>query len=267
MNLDNFKNYLKINIDTFNSRKNYFNRVKCFFDKYDELTQENFNEYLGNKVDENISRSTFNQTMTAFRHYFKSTGEYIELPKYKKIQQKEKDFLTEKEFKYIIWYVPRIFGERALFYHFILRMLFYTGIRPDELVNLKNRDIDFDNQIFIIRNPKDRDDKKVPFPKHLIEDMQIYQNGSGNENAYDISYGTILHIITRINIELAYRKRLNPYMLRHSYARHMLAKGIPIEKLQILMGHSDLKTTMIYAKPRVEDAINDYFKKMDRATY
>ena len=267
MNLDNFKNYLKISIDTKNSRKNYFNRVKCFFDQYSELTQENFNKYLASKIDDNMSRSTFNQTMTAFRHYFKASGEEVLLPKYKKVQQKEKDFLTEKEFKYILWYVPRIFDKNPLFYHFILRMLFYTGIRPDELVNLKSNDIDFDNQIFIVRNTKNGRDKKVPFPKHLIRDMHVYMNGSGNVNAYNISYGMILNIITRINTELAYKKKLNPYMLRHSYARHMLVKGIPIEKLQILMGHSDLKTTLIYAKPRVEDAIHDYFKKMDRATY
>ena len=84
-------------------------------------------------------------------------------------------------------------------------MLFYTGIRPDELVNLKSNDIDFDNQIFIVRNTKNGRDKKVPFPKHLIRDMHVYMNGSGNVNAYNISYGMILNIITRINVELGYK--------------------------------------------------------------
>jgi len=41
-----------------------------------------------------------------------------------------------------------------------------------------------------------------------------------------------------------------------------LDNGVPIEKLQILLGHSDLKTTMIYAKPKVTDAINSYLNNI-----
>lgn len=265
MNLTNFKNYLKINVTSINSQRNYFSRIKCFFDYYTEYTQENINAYIASKLDKGISKQWFNQTMTSFRHYEKCLGVYgnytFNYPKYKKIPYKEREYLTKEEIENDLFpYFPIIFIKRHEFYKFIVNFLFYTGIRPNEMVNLKVNDIFFDKQYFIVRNPKDKDDRKVPFPIFLINDMKRWLNHEGQ--AFDVTKSKINNFFKRLNEELKYKKHLFPYMCRHGFAKYLLEKGVPLEKLQILMGHSDLKTTMIYAKPKEDDALQSYFNNI-----
>ena len=261
MNHDNFKNHLKLNVDSTNSQVNYLSRVKCFFDEYKEFNQENINAYLSKRLDK-ISKSTFNQTLTGFRHYGVMVNIKLIFPKYKKISIKEKDYLTEDEIlNELLPYYKQLFPKQGEFYSFVTKFLFYTGIRPDEMCSLLTRDIDFEKNLFIVRSPKDHEDKKVPFPSILIPLMKKYLQ-KDRVLAYNIKYSYIQYIFNRINIELKYKKKLNSYMLRHGYAHWILDNGVPIEKLQILMGHSDLRTTMIYCKPRVEDALSSYFDKI-----
>lgn len=261
MLLNNFKDYLKLNVDSTNSQIQYLSRVKCFFDKYKKFTQESVNSYLSKRLD-SISKSTFNQTMTAFRHYGTMTNIKLVFPKYKKISIKEKDYLTEDEIlNELLPYYNQLFPIKGEFYKFVTKFLFYTGVRPDEMCSLLTKDIDFEKHIFIVRNPKDHEDKKVPFPSVLIPLMKRYLQ-TDRVLAYNVKYSHIQYVFNRLNSELQYKKKLNSYMLRHSFAHYLLDNGVPIEKLQILMGHSDLKTTMIYARPREQDALQSYFDKI-----
>lgn len=260
--IEEFKNYLKINIDAENTRINYRSRVNCFFSMYNDFTQENINAYLANQLDAGKSKSWFNQTLTALRCYEKMIGEHLVYPKYKKIGKTERDFLTEKELNEILPYMTRLFETKGKFYTLVLKLLFYTGVRQDELCKLETESIDFDKQIFIVKGPKDRDDKIVPFPKHLIPEMKQFLQIEKNK-AYPITQCTMDYIFNHLNTELGYKKYLTSRMLRHSYAKYILSLGVPVEKLQILMGHSNIQTTMIYAQPRREDALNAYFEKIN----
>jgi len=261
IDLTNFKNYLKLNVGSSSSQINYASRVKCYFDEHGMFNQENINAYLSKKLD-TISKSTFNGIVTALRHY--STMNNIELvfPKYKKISVREKDYLTEDEItKELLPYFGVVFERKADFFRFIVLFLFYTGVRPDEMESLKTCDVHFDKNLFIVRDPKDHEDKKVPFPNCLMPLMKKYIQ-EDNIFAFNFKYKTVYNLFAKLNRELRYKKKLNAYMLRHSYAHYLLDNGVPIEKLQILLGHSDLKTTMIYAKPKVTDAINSYLNNI-----
>jgi len=260
--LEEFKNHLKINIDAPNTRINYRSRLNCFFSIYNNFTQENINGYLANQLDKGKSKSWFNQTLAAFRCYEKMINEHFVYPKIKKIGKTERDFLTEQEFNEILPYMPRLFEVKGGFYTLVLKLLFYTGIRQDELCKLQTKDINFEKQIFLVKTPKDRDDKIVPFPKRLINEMKNYLQNDKNK-AYPITQSIMDYIFAKLNNDLRYKKYLTARMLRHSYAKYMLSLGIPVEKLQILMGHSNIQTTMIYAQPRREDAINAYFDKIN----
>ena len=261
MKLHNFKDYLKLNVDTKSTQINYYNRVKCFFDLFDEFNQANINAFLSKRLDK-ISMSTFNQTITAFNHFAKMVNIEFVFPKYKKITSKEKDYLTEEELtKELLPYFKLLFIKESDYFSFIIKFLFYTGVRPIEMCKLKTTDIDFKNNIFICRDPKNHKDKKVPFPSKLGDLMKRYLQ-VGMEKAFQVNYSTMDYIFLKLNKELRYKKHLNPYMLRHSFAHYVLDNGVPIEKLQILMGHAELKTTMIYAKPKVEDALSSYFENI-----
>jgi len=261
MLLTNFKDYLKINVGSANSQKSYYNRVNAFFQVHKEFTKETINEYLAKKLD-TIGESMFNGIVTSLRHYSTMMELNIVFPKYKRVSKKEKDYLTEKEMKLeLLSYFNLLFTRNAKFYTFIVQFLFFTGIRPDEMCNLKTCDIDFKNNIFICRKPKTLRDKKVPFPNCLIKPMQKYLQ-KNSDIAFNVTYRKIYYIFEKTNSCLHYKKKLSPYILRHSYAHHLLDHGVPVEKLQILMGHVDLKTTMIYAKPKEKDALDSYFIKI-----
>jgi len=261
MLLTNFKDYLKINVGSANSQKSYYNRVNAFFKVHKEFTKETINEYLAKKLD-TIGESMFNGIVTSLRHYSTMKELDIIFPKYKRVSKKEKDYLTEDEMKLeLLSYFNLLFVHNAEFYIFVVQFLFYTGIRPDEMTNLKTCDIDFKNNIFICRKPKTLRDKKVPFPNSLVKPIQKYLQ-QNNEKAFDITYRKIYYIFQKVNSCLCYKKKLNPYMLRHSYAHYLLDHGVPVEKLQILMGHVDLKTTMIYARPKEKDALASYFNNI-----
>jgi len=261
MLLTNFKDYLKINVGSANSQKSYYNRVNAFFKVHKEFTKETINEYLAKKLD-TIGESMFNGIVTSLRHYSTMKELDIIFPKYKRVTETEKDYLTEDEINNeLLSYFRLLFERNAEFYIFTVQFLFYTGIRPDEMVDLKTVDIDFKNNIFICRKPKTKRDKKVPFPNCLIKPIQKHLQKE-NPNAFKISYRKIYYIFEKVNSCLCYKKKLNPYMLRHSYAKYVLAHGVPVEKLQILMGHKDLKTTMIYARPQEKDALQSYFNNI-----
>lgn len=259
MDLTNFKNYLKININSSDSQKSYISRMREFFRFYNEFNQENINAYLAQKLDKGNGEQWFNQTMTAMRHYEKSVGVNFVYPKFKKIPKNERDFLTKDELeKEILPYFKHIFPKQEKFYIFIVKFLFYTGVRTKEFWQLKPEDILWDEKIFICRKSKNGTDKKIPFPSFLIPDMKKYLLPENK-----VTKSIITNIFRTLKKELRYKKNLHPHLLRHSYSHYMLELGIPIERLQILLGHSNIKTTMIYAKPRVEDALKSYHERFN----
>ncbi|MHA1790188.1 MAG: tyrosine-type recombinase/integrase [Candidatus Helarchaeota archaeon] len=258
MNLKKFKHYLKLNVDSKNTRTNYYSRVKCFFDKYNNFNQKNLNKFLESLIDNNISKSTFNNYLFAFKKYCEFKNIILDFPKQKTPNKSFRIYITEQEmYNELFPYFAKIF-EKPNFNKFIFKMLFYTGIRPTELENLKPNDFDFENNIILIRNPKDKEDRKIPFPNRLKNEIKKYLDECG----FDIHYYNMKYICDRINTELNYKKKLSIYTLRHSFAEFCLEKGLPIEHLQILMGHSDIQTTMIYARPKPEQAIKSYFNNI-----
>ena len=253
--LNDFKNYLKIHVDASKSQDVYFLQMNLFFRKFEEFNQENVNAFLGERI-ETVSKSTFNIGLASIRHYSNYSKIPIELPKYKSEGKNIRNYLTEEElYNDVLKYFPQLF-ENYQFNIFIVKLLFYTGMRPAELCNLKTEDVNLEKGFLLVRNPKDKDDKKVPFPKELKSDIDYYLQKE-NEKAFNINYIQLKYIFTVINENLNYKK-ITPHSMRHSYGHHCLECGITVEKLQLLMGHSDLKTTMIYAQPKEEDAINSY---------
>lgn len=262
MKLENFYQYLKINLDSANTKETYYSQMKCFFKHHKEFNQETINEYLAKKIDDGIAKRTFNIIVASFNHYQTFLKSDFEIPNYKKVGTSIKQYLTEKELhEEILVYFNRLFLKYE-YYSFIVKILFYVGLRPKELCELQKENILFDEQLFLIKQTKNRKDKRVPFPKILENDIKKYLEQNG-EKAFNIKYSQIYYIFNTVNKNLMYKKKLNPYILRHSYAHYCLDNGVPVEKLQLLMGHADLKTTMIYAQPSETEAINSYLKKIE----
>lgn len=135
----------------------------------------------------------------------------------------------------------------------ILALLYSSGIRVSELVNLILRDIDFDERTIRIRGKGDKD-RLVLFDnvtKDLIlRYIEIRDNDSEylfiNKNGNKLTSRYIQMMIKKYGEEAEIEKKVTPHILRHSFATHLLKNGVDIRAIQQLLGHSSLSTTQIY---------------------
>ena len=140
----------------------------------------------------------------------------------------------------------------------IIKMLYSTGLRLQELINLKRTDIDFDNNILFVRKGKGKKDRITIISENIKLDLLKYYSQyefktnyvfEGRKNKYSKkSVQLILH-----NASKKLKFRIHPHMLRHSFATHLLEQGTDIRIIQKLLGHSDLNTTEIYTRVANKD--------------
>src|SRR3989338_8990849 len=132
-----------------------------------------------------------------------------------------------------------------------LMFLYYSGLRLDEVRNLKWQDIDFDREMIHIKIAKGDKQRVIFLHSKLKEILKIY--GIHKEGFIFTSHGdkvynkrTIQQIVKRASKKADIRKRVTPHTLRHCFATHLLEAGADIRYIQQLLGHKDLRTTQIY---------------------
>lgn len=139
----------------------------------------------------------------------------------------------------------------------IIQLLYETGIRIKELLNISFQDFDLHNRTLTIRNSKNKKTRTVYFGVNLINTLKIYHNSnrslfydSPNNKQFhpffNLSRSGIRHIMKSIIKRSGINKRVTPHLLRHAFAVHYLNFGGTIYQLQKLLGHSHLTTTFYY---------------------
>ncbi|MAG73926.1 integrase [archaeon] len=133
----------------------------------------------------------------------------------------------------------------------ILHLLYYAGLRLNEVRNIAWRDIDFTREMIHVRKAKGDKERMVFLHKNLCNSLQDY---SITQEGYIItsikggrlSKRTIQQVVKRASHKANIKKNVTPHTLRHSFATHLLESGVDIRYIQKLLGHKDLKTTQIY---------------------
>lgn len=261
MNVNEFENYLKINVGSKNTTINYLRRMKMFFEQYNSFDQETINSFLASCVDKGLKPNTFNSYINTLKSYAKFIKTEIEFPKKKKINKSMKGFLTLKELEEeIIPYFRHLFKEveqRIL----IVRLMFCSGLRPCEIKNLKKQDLDFKNNWIIVKDTKDKEDRVTMLAPNLQQELKKICEDKQGEKVFNISNKYIEYIFKKLNEMLNYKKHLNPYMLRHSFAHHCLQQGIDLKRVKEMMGHWDIKMTEEYLTLEPKEIIDVAIKK------
>lgn len=156
----------------------------------------------------------------------------------------------------------------------MLEMLYATGLRVSELVNLKFEQINFRQGVVRIIG-KGNKERLVPVGEEAMMWLENYMNTARvsllGERQCDYLFVTnraggmtrqaFWHIIKRHAKTAAINKELSPHTLRHAFATHLLNHGADLRVVQLLLGHSDLSTTQIYihvARERLKDLHTKY---------
>ncbi|MGJ8454279.1 site-specific tyrosine recombinase/integron integrase [Pseudothermotoga sp. U03pept] len=137
--------------------------------------------------------------------------------------------------------------------HLILSLLYLCGLRVSELCNLKVEDLSFSPACVRINMGKGKKDRIVPLNGQLTTELREYLSKSERTSS-DFLFGrtmrihpsTVFRIIRRYAKACGITKRIHPHTLRHSFATHLLQRGVNIRVVQDLLGHSNLSTTSVY---------------------
>jgi integrase/recombinase XerD len=170
----------------------------------------------------------------------------VYLPRVKKAKQLP-NVISEEETEKILNVVTNI-------KHLCMLMLAYgCGMRVSEITNLQLKDIDSKRSLIAIRCAKGKKDRVVPLPAQLLPILRDYYRLYKpqlylfeNEPGERYSTRSVQTVFQRAKQKAGIRKSGGIHSFRHSYATHLLEAGTDIRVIQELLGHSQLKTTMIY---------------------
>ncbi|PKA81959.1 site-specific recombinase XerD [Ulvibacter sp. MAR_2010_11] len=142
---------------------------------------------------------------------------------------------------------------RNLKHRTALALLYSSGLRVGEAINLKLNCFDFERKQLHIKNSKGRSDRMVILADSFIPLFQNYYMTYQpkvffieNPNGGKYSAGTIRTFLKQSCKLAGITKLVTPHTLRHSYATHLLENGTDLRYIQVLLGHSRPETTMIY---------------------
>jgi len=142
----------------------------------------------------------------------------------------------------------------------ILEVLYGTGIRASELFNLELQDFIKDEKLLFIRLGKGRKDRIMPLGTNTNEYLLKYVEKIRPEliKRKDIKYifanlksrklngYNLFDILKKAVLISGIGKKVNPHMIRHTFATHLLNHGADIREVQLLLGHASLKATEVY---------------------
>ena len=145
----------------------------------------------------------------------------------------------------------------------VLAMIYASGLRIGELINLELRDIDVRRFQIFVRNSKGRKDRYVILAKSLMPLLNNYISTykpvkyfvEGSDPGTKYTAGSVRNFLRKSCKEAGIRKKVTPHTLRHCYATHLLENGVDLRYIQELLGHSKPETTMIYTHVATKDLL------------
>ena len=159
----------------------------------------------------------------------------------------------------------------------ILELLYATGIRVGELINIRLSDINFSERQIIILG-KGNKERIVTFGDYCDEELRLYLDDGYkklninsleyiflNNNGEQITERGIRYILDKLIKKTSINKRISPHMLRHSFATHLLNEGCDLLTVQKLLGHESISATQVYTHVSIDRLKDVYFNSFPRA--
>lgn len=226
--------------------------LALYFDRLPhEVSAEEVNAYLYRKmVHEGLSMSYVKQTIFGMKFWFKlfnMDDKALKLPMVKK-EKKLPEVLSREQCKEL-FKAPRLLKHR-----FLLAFAYSAGLRMNELRHLKIQDVDTDRMQIRVKQGKGKKDRYVVLSKLIKERLPHYLNElkpevflfEGQTPGEMMGERSIQYVIAEALKKTEIQKGVSMHTLRHSYATHLLEEGVDIYSIQHLLGHSHLRTTIIY---------------------
>jgi integrase/recombinase XerD len=284
--LSDFLSYLELDLNySDNTIKSYDNDLTKFinyFDKKDvlKLNVQHIEKYV--KTLEELAPSTVSHNISSiksFYNYYLKIGK-IDINPSDAINQPKlgrhlPTYLTEDEIDSLLDIkIETPFDARN---KAILELMYATGLRISEVVNLEFKNIDFEDCIVRVMG-KGSKERIVPinsialdaldnYIKNYREDLikndvnnYLFLNNHGKQMTRQGVFKMLKSEVEKKNI----KKEVSPHTLRHTFATHLLENGADLRIIQELLGHSDISTTQIYTHLTNDKLHQDYLEYFPR---
>lgn len=283
--INDFIEYLiidkKYSENTIKAYKNNLLKFEKYFNNknIDNIKEDQIKNYIKFLSKENNDTRTISHNISTLRSFYKflliekktnkNPMEYIELPKAKKTLPK---VLTIEEIdKLLEIKLTDSFSYRN---KAMLELMYSSGLRVSELVNVKIHDIDIFNCIIRVMG-KGKKERIIPLGDYAIKYIEIYLKNHRNKllkrelNEYlflnnhgkKLTRQGFFKIIKQIAKEQNIKKEFSPHTLRHSFATHLLNGGADLRSIQEMLGHESISTTQIYthvSKEKLKENYNNF---------
>lgn len=274
------RNYSPLTIES------YQREIQLFIDYLIQEGIEDFNDvkynflrgYLMQLYNQKLSAPTINRKLTTLRSFYRflQKEEYVNdnpflLIESLKMPQKNPDFLYVDEMIDLLDSIETNtpLGRRN---KAMLELMYASGLRCSEVVSLTLKQIDFQSQILLIHG-KGNKDRYVPFhdfacewlKTYILEDRPVLMSVQNqehdfvfvNKNGGKMTNRGVENVVDRITQKYDATKKIHPHTFRHSFATHLLERGVDLRTVQELLGHENLSTTQIYTH-----VTNQYLKEV-----
>ena len=282
-NLRSFLNYLLVDKGLSNNTvKAYEADISSFFQwldnkdlKYKNLKEDHINQYISFLFQRKMRSSSVNRKISSIKSF------YIFLVKRNFVKNSPlNDLVTPKQEKYLpesmseaevdkLLNSPDVANKIENRDKAMIEMLYATGMRISELVNLKITDVDMKRCVVKVFG-KGSKERLVPFGETALDSLKSYFNDREQSSSKEIFLSNRGKKMTRVAfwqrvkiylIRENLKNSISPHTLRHAFATHLLNRGADLRSVQLLLGHSDLSTTQIYthiAKQRLSDVLKKH---------
>jgi integrase/recombinase XerD len=265
--------------NTFNSYKNDISSFYTWLEKNSlkplQVTAADINNYISKLFSDRLKSSSVNRKLSAIKSFYifllkkkmikKSPASEVIMPKKEKYLPAS---MSEEEVERLLnspnLNMPIERRDKAM-----IEVLYASGIRISELINLKLTDMDMNRSVLKVFG-KGSKERLVPYGEQAAESIDLYladRKHSKSKEIFLSNRGTKISrgaFWQRLKIYLKrenLKSTISPHTLRHAFATHLLNRGADLRSVQILLGHSDLSTTQIYthiAKQRLSEILKKH---------
>jgi integrase/recombinase XerC len=245
----------------------------------EEINHSYIRSWLAWLKEKKLSTRSINRKISTLKSFFKyqlRTGVIASSPMTQVISPKNSKrlpvFVKEEETKMIVTALNQGTEDwRSLNKKMLMAIFYSTGMRLSELVNLKEKQIDFSNaQIKVLG--KGNKERIIPMVKGLVDMIRDYQQlkkkefGETGETLLVTEKGKKMYpryawlLVSQVLGEAGTLDKKSPHVLRHTFATHLVNNGADLNAVKELLGHSSLAATQVYTHTTIEK-LKDVYKK------
>ena len=264
--------------------KNYAVDLKQFFnflnqEVYDsrlsEISYQHVRSFIASLIDKKKSTVSVNRKISCLKSFFKYAlkNNLISNNPMQKIQGPKTSkrlpvFIDENQIEKIFNQLKFDSGFEGIRNKLLIDVLYQTGLRRAELINLKETDLDLISLQLKVLGKRNKE-RIIPFSIHLKRSIQEYLNAKQENNLINsflfvnlkniqLSPQALTKIVSEILSEVTTNKKKSPHVLRHTFATHLLNRGADINAVKELLGHANLSATQIYTHNTIEKLKKSY---------